>query len=568
MRKLQAFLRGLLLVATLCIVVVTVTLYIICNAITRRTYADMSREELQGSVQLGQVLLEDYLQGKIDEQELHETLNPRLDQGGVFFVLLDDQGAVLEHTEKAFAYLDENMRREMFLALESNDRVFAGQPETGDACFLMAVRHAGGTVIAGKPMMPYDSAVRGFRATLITYMVPVTLLMLGITMALSMYMGRPANEIVNAVQRLSEGEDVHVSEKLPMEMDKAGRAFNRIARTMRKAKGDLKYERNTFALVLAGLNEGVIAVSEDGAILHENKAAIRLLGGRESSSYSRLHAELFRSLEETVPALRLKVKDATLLAVFSPLPDREEGKRGAIAMIRDITEQERLETTRRDYVANISHELRTPLASMRGIAEGLRDGLVEEENKQRYYDMIVTEVHRLSRLVNDLLELSHLQASASAFEMEKVDPAETLYELMDRTGRLAKEKGLDLKLCLPEKEEAVRTNEDRLQQVMTILLDNAIKYTAPGGNVTLGARNTPGGVRFFVKDTGIGMEEHTVLHAFERFYQADPSHGAKGSGLGLSIAKEILQKMNIKIRVESEPGKGSEFYFTVPVWEK
>lgn len=565
MRKLQAFLRGLMLVATLCIVVVTVTLYIICNVITNRTYADMSREELLGNVQLGQALLDDYQQGKIDDAELHEALNPRLGQGGVFFVLLDKAGAVLEHTESAFAYLDESTRQEMSLALEANDYVFAGLPETGDTCFLMAARHESGTVIAGKPMLPYDSAVRGFRATLITYMVPVTLVMLAITVALSMYMGRPANEIVNAVQRLSEGEDVHVSESLPMEMDKAGRAFNRIARTMRKAKGDLKYERNTFALVLAGLNEGVIAVNEDGAILHENKAALKLLGGRESSGYAQVHAELFRSLEETAPALRLKAGDATLLAVFSPLPVHEEGKRGAIAMIRDITEQERLEATRRDYVANISHELRTPLASMRGIAEGLRDGLVEEENKQRYYDMIVTEVHRLSRLVNDLLELSHLQASASAFEMEKVDAAETLYELMDRTERLAKEKGLEMTLEAPGEETYVRTNEDRLQQVLTILLDNAIKYTPAGGKITLGAQSMPDGVRFFVRDSGVGMDAYTVRHAFERFYQADPSHGAKGSGLGLSIAKEILQKMNIKIRVDSEIGKGSEFYFTVPL---
>ncbi|MBR5230772.1 MAG: hypothetical protein IKW00_00805 [Clostridia bacterium] len=567
MRKLQAFLRGLMLVATLCIVVVTVTLYIICNAIIRRSYADMSREELLGSVRMGQELLSEYREGKIDLAQLHEEINPRFRHDDVFFLLTDENGTVLDRTDHAVSYLNEERLAQLVKQLETADTVFDGQPETGDTCFLMAARHAQGMVIAGKPMLPYDSAVRGFRATLITYMVPVMLVMLGITMALSMYMGRPANEIVNAVQRLSEGEDVHVSESLPMEMDKAGRAFNRIARTMRKAKGDLKYERNTFALVLAGLNEGVIAVSEDGAVLHENKAAIKLLGGRESKSYAQLHAELFRSLEERTPALRLKVGDATLLAVFSPLPVREEGKRGAIAMIRDITEQERLEITRRDYVANISHELRTPLASMRGIAEGLRDGLVEEKDKQRYYEMIVTEVHRLSRLVNDLLELSHLQASSSAFEMEKVDPAETLYELMDRTERLAGEKGLEMKMELPEKAVKVKTNEDRLQQVLTILLDNAIKYTPAGGNVTLGARNVPEGVRFFVRDSGVGMDEYTVRHAFERFYQADPSHGAKGSGLGLSIAKEILQKMNIKIRVDSEPGKGSEFYFTVPVWE-
>jgi len=565
MRKLQAFLRGLMLLATLCIVVVTVALYFISSAITRNTYADLSREELHNNVQMGQELLDSYCSGDLSLEELQAALNPRIDPDGVFFLLTDAQQNTLAHTVHGEIYLDAPMLEKLLNQLDETDYVFAGELETGDTCFLLAMRQDRGIVIAGKPMMPYDSAVRGFRSTLISYMVPVTLLLLFITLALSMYMGRPANEIVDAVQRLSEGEDVHVSESLPMEMDKAGRAFNRIARMIRKSTRDLTYERDTFALVLAGLSEGVIAINEEGAVLHENKAALRLLGGRDSDAYAHVQSSLFHSLGEIAPDLRLQVGDARLQVIFSPLPAREMERRGAIAMIHDITEQERLESTRRDYVANISHELRTPLASMRGIAEGLRDGLVEESEKQRYYEMIVGEVRRLTRLVNDLLELSRLQAASSAFEMEKVDAVETLYELHDRTQRLAQEKGLTLKLHLPSSEPQIRTNEDRLQQVLTILLDNAIKYTPEGGSIILGAENAPQGMRFFVRDTGIGMNEYAVRHAFERFYQADPSHGGKGSGLGLSIAREILQKMDIKISVVSAPGWGSEFHFTVPL---
>lgn len=567
MRKLQAFLRGLMLVATLCIVVVTVTLYVISNAITRNTYVDMSREELQNNVLMAQELLSSYDRGEMSQEELNAALNPQLNPDGVFFLLADKEENILSYTAQGEEYLDETNLKRLVISLQEDDYAFIGELETGDTCFLLAMRQDEGIVVAGKPMMPYDSAVRDFRSSLISYMVPVTLLMLVITVALSMYMGKPASLIVNAVQRLSEGEDVHVSESLPMEMDKAGRAFNRIAGMMRKSMRDLTYERDTFALVLSGLSEGVIAINEEGDVLHENKAALKLLGGRDGDAYAQVHSSLFHSLGEMAPDLRLQMADATLLVVFSPLPVREMEKRGAIAMIRDITEQERLESTRRDYVANISHELRTPLASMRGIAEGLRDGLVEESEKQRYYEMIVGEVRRLTRLVNDLLELSSLQAASSAFEMERVDPVETLYELMDRTEGLAREKGLELKLYLPSENRDVLTNEDRLQQVLTILLDNAIKYTGQG-SITLGVENSPEGMRFFVRDTGIGMNEYAIRHAFERFYQADPSHGAKGSGLGLSIAKEILQKMNVKIRVVSAPGWGSEFHFTVPLYEK
>lgn len=567
MRKLQAFLRGLMLVATLCIVVVTVVLYIISNAITRNTYVDMSREELLGNVQMAQTLLQEYTAGKMTQAELEAVLNPQINPDGAFFLLTDAQENILAYTAHGEEYLNADMVQKLMDRLAKADYVFVGELETGDTCFLLAVRQDYGVVIAGKPMLPYDSAVRDFRSTLISYMVPVTILMLIITLALSMYMGRPANEIVDAVQRLSEGEDVHVSESLPMEMDKAGRAFNRIARMMRKSMRDLTYERDTFALVLSGLNEGVIAINEEGAVLHENKAALKLLGGHDSDAYARVQKSLFHSLGEIATDLRLQVGDAMLLVVFSPLPAREMEKRGAIAMIRDITEQERLETTRRDYVANISHELRTPLASMRGIAEGLRDGLVDETEKQRYYEMIVAEVQRLTRLVNDLLELSRLQAASSAFEMERVDPVETLYELHDRTQGLAREKGLEMKLHLPKENDDVYTNEDRLQQVLTILLDNAIKYTKTG-SITLGAENAPQGMRFFVRDTGVGMSDETVRHAFERFYQADPSHGAKGSGLGLSIAQEIMQKMHVKIGVVSATGWGSEFHFTLPLYQK
>ena len=221
-------------------------------------------------------------------------------------------------------------------------------------------------------------------------------------------------------------------------------------------------------------------------------------------------------------------------------------------------------------MANISHELRTPLASMRGLAEGLRDGMVtEEKDRQRYYSIIVNEVTRLSRLVNDLLELSSLQSNPAAFEMETVDPNELIYELHDRNGSLFVEKGLAFVRSLPEEPlPDVWSNEDRLAQVLTIFLDNARKYTPAGGTVTLGAEKTPGGVGFFVRDTGIGMDEETRRMAFERFHQAERSRSDKGSGLGLSIAKEILQKMDVAIRLESQLGQGSEFSFVINEKEK
>ena len=162
------------------------------------------------------------------------------------------------------------------------------------------------------------------------------------------------------------------------------------------------------------------------------------------------------------------------------------------------------------------------------------------------------------------MELSSLQSNPAAFETEQIDPVETLYELYDRTKRLTESKGVRLTLTVPEYDVApVITNEDRLQQVLTILLDNAIKFTPAGGQITLGLEATNRGARFFVRDTGVGMDAETRRHCFDRFHQGDKSHRASGSGLGLAIAREIMTRLGARLTVHSELGEGSEFSFTL-----
>ena len=158
-----------------------------------------------------------------------------------------------------------------------------------------------------------------------------------------------------------------------------------------------------------------------------------------------------------------------------------------------------------------------------------------------------------------------MQSNPAAFEEETVDPNELIYDLHDRNDSLFIQKGLAFSRSLPQDPlPNIRSNEDRLSQALTIFLDNARKYTPTGGAVTIGAEKTPQGVRFFVRDTGIGMDDETKELAFERFHQAERGRSDKGSGLGLAIAREVLQKMGIVIQVKSQLGKGSEFSFTIP----
>ena len=305
--------------------------------------------------------------------------------------------------------------------------------------------------VALKPLTEVNVAEGIFRSLMLQYALLGLAFMAVALLLLALRIMAPVDTLVEAARSLSEGGAIEISEKLPVELRPLGRAFNQMSRRLSRSMRELTNERDTLSQVLDSLDEGVLAVDAAGDILRENQAVAGLLDGRGSSYYAQVLAGLRSAAQEDA---LLQIGQRTVLADFRPLASGD----GALAVLRDVTEHERLERTRRDYVANISHELRTPLSSMRGITEGLRDGLVTaEEDRQRYYELLLSEVKRLSRLVNDLLELSNLQSSPASFSLEEVDALETLYELYDRTQTLARQKGVARRLEAPETLPMVET---------------------------------------------------------------------------------------------------------------
>jgi len=557
MGKLRRYTRTMMAILLVYMVIVVGALYFVSGALARETTRTLAAGEAARSVQAAAALLE---RAGADTGLLREAVNPVINPSDVFLIILDAQGGVLALSDGAAAYADGDALAALTARLREEE--LTQLPASGNVLWA-GLRTEAGTVLAGKTLEASNRAAFSFRALLRTYALSALGLTVVALFLLAWRIMQPVDTLVSAAQRMSDGELVEINEKLPVELRPLGRAFNRMSHRLSRSMGELTYERDTLSRVLESLDEGVLAVDRAGDILRENQAAARLLGGQNTAEYARVLSLLRKTgVQED---LLLQAGERTVLAVFRPLA----AGAGALAVLRDVTEHERLERTRREYVANISHELRTPLSSMRGITEGLRDGLVaSEEERRRYYELLLGEVKRLSRLVNDLLELSNLQSSPAAFSIEPVDPLETLYELHGRTRTLAREKGVELALEAPETLPEVLTNEDRLQQVLTILLDNAIKFTPAGGTVTLSALQEARYVRFSVRDTGIGMDEYTQRHAFDRFHQADASRGAKGSGLGLAIAREVMQRLGTRIVVRSKPGEGSEFSFLIRVAEE
>lgn len=237
----------------------------------------------------------------------------------------------------------------------------------------------------------------------------------------------------------------------------------------------------------------------------------------------------------------------------------------AIRLESSESQSKLLEQTRRDYVANVTHELKTPVTSIRAMAEILKDGsLVDKVDKDKYYSMILRESIRLESLIKDMLELSRLQSGKESLEKSKARLDEILLQVIDEFKIISEDLDIDLIIeidfsDLPE----VYTNINRIAQVLVILLDNAFKYTADNGSVTLKVVRKEEYIKVSVCDTGVGVEEEDIPFIFDRFYKADKSHSSEGTGIGLSIAWEIMKNLDESIYYESSDKYQSIFNFTI-----
>ena len=357
-------------------------------------------------------------------------------------------------------------------------------------------------------------------------------------------------------------------------------SFNNMANKLSKSINELTNERNKLENIFNVISEGIMVFNRDGTVTFTNDtmAVIFAKVPRKNNFTERIQIVPFEEFWEDL-AVCMETGETKKNVVESPnyayeytiVPrfDADDSNVciGATGFFRDITEEHKLDMTRRDYVANISHELRTPLQTLRGLIEPLADGMVKkDEDRMRYYDIILNETLRLSRLIDDMLELSKLQSGTLAFQMYPFDLNEVLSSIHARFTPVMKEAGIYFSVhSTTERLPTVNGNPDRVNQILVILLDNAKKYTPKGGSITITSdyNEEIGKVYISVADTGQGIHEYDINHIFERFFKADRARGKKGTGLGLSIAKELLTYMGEDITVESEYGKGTKFTFTL-----
>jgi len=337
----------------------------------------------------------------------------------------------------------------------------------------------------------------------------------------------------------------------------------------------LNSDNARLSTVLEQLTDGVIIVDVNGLIQFTNPAAQKLFEISDAPGHSvtevvRNHqlVDAWRRCQQTneIQSESVELPARHQFLQLIAIPDTHAS--GSLLLIQDLTRVRRLETVRRDFISNISHELRTPLASLKALTETLQNGALSDPDAgPRFLSRINAEVDALTQMAQELLDLSRIESGQVELILAPLAPKSLATSAADRMRMQAERAGLKLSIKCEDNLQNIRADKSRLEQVLVNLIHNAVKFTKPGGEIVIEAesREAVGGVRFAVRDSGVGIPAESLSRIFERFYRVDRSRTGSGTGLGLSISKHIIEAHGGKIWAESDEGLGSVFYFVIPL---
>lgn len=384
----------------------------------------------------------------------------------------------------------------------------------------------------------------------------------------------PLRKMREAVFEAARGKfDTKVPILTRDEIGELATAFNQMGRQLKFNMNALSQEKEQLASILSGMADGVITFNRDGTILVTNPPAERFLQhcyfeAEQTEEVPAGVMELFQLAvdTETEQTGEFTFQGRTWVIIVSPLYNQKY-IRGAVAVLRDMTEERQLDKLRKDFIANVSHELRTPIAMLQGYSEAIVDDIAETtEEKKEMAQVIYDESLRMGRLVNELLDLARMEAGHIQLTYSEVDIDSYLQRIIRKFQVLAKEKEIHLTLERNLLYPTVDFDPDRIEQVLTNLIDNAFRHTPAGGEIVIMAHTDEKTVTVEVRDSGAGIGEEDLPFVFERFYKADKARtrGRSGTGLGLSIAKNIIEGHRGHISVQSKVEQGTTFIFQLP----
>ncbi len=509
---------------------------------------------------------------------------------GASATIIDVTGRVLAASESNPASMENQAQRKEFAAaLAGNIGTDERRSATLGIPFLyVAAPVSGGAVRLAYPLSDVE-AISGkvFRGLAISSALAF-LVALVVAAVAATWTARRLERIVDIAGRIAEGDlRARVDAPSQDEIGRVATAIGATARHLERTFAAVRSSQYQLETLLNSMQDAVIAVSADGLVQWANQPMDRLVPRR-----TRLQAPVVETIRDpdflaavksATEAREVKTARATSIipgrafdVTAAPLPDG-----GAVAVLRDLTETERVEKTRRDFIANVSHELRTPLTSIQGYSETLLDNSSENGAPTReFIEIIRKNATRMSRLTEDLLTLARVESGETRFDIEPVLPNELLHDAEESFREIARTHGIDLQIEELQAQAiharsggqstqtltAVLADREAIHQTFANLIDNALKYGASGGRIVLGARPVPQAVEFYVRDFGAGIPSQHLPRLFERFYRIDKARSREsgGTGLGLAIVKHIVRAHRGSIHAESELNHGSMFVFTLP----
>jgi len=523
---------------------------------------------------------------RVESDRAHSLTNIAAQEAqaaGARATVIDASGKVLADSESNPANLENQATvQEFAAALAGKTGSDERRSSTLGVPFLyVAVPVSGGAVRFAYPLSDVEAA----HAQVHRKMLWASVLALAIASlaagAVSVWTARRLQRIVDVASSIAEGNlKARVDDTSLDEISRVAAAIDKSAGDVERSFAAIRSSQRQLETLLNSMQDAVIAISADGLVQWANQAMDRLVFQR-----TRLNAPMVETIRDpdflaTVKAATTtkKVKTARATSIVpgrafdvtaAPLPDG-----GAVAVLRDLTETERVEKTRRDFIANVSHELRTPLTSIQGYSETLLDTTPDNTAPNReFLEIIRKNASRMAHLTEDLLTLARVESGETRFDAEPVPPVELLHDAEENFREIARSQGVDLHIqdsqdgnAAPETLPVVLADREAIHQVFSNLIDNAMKYGRSGSRIVLGARPTQRGVEFYVQDFGAGIPSEHLPRLFERFYRVDKARSREsgGTGLGLAIAKHIVLAHGGSIRADSELAHGSTFLFTLP----
>jgi len=388
---------------------------------------------------------------------------------------------------------------------------------------------------------------------------------------------QPLRKLAKNVNLIREGNThIDLSSNRHDEIGQLSHSIAEVADQLNIQVEDFREERGKLEAVLRHMTDAVLIVDLDGQVSLINPAAERLFNISQEQALNSSLVEVVRqfqlvdlwkasveTVKQQVSTIETSPDRLFVQAIATPLESSLPGS--TLLVFQDLTRVRRLETIRQDFISNVSHELRTPLASLKALVETLQGGAIDEPPAAaRFLHRMEVEIDNLTQTVQELLELSRIESGRVPFAKKPAAPLELITNAIERMQHQAERNGLTIEIEESGTGPEVLADAARIESVLVNLLHNAIKFTEPGGKITVRTWAEAENVIFSVMDTGVGIAPQDLSRIFERFYKADQSRSGGGTGLGLSIARHIVEAHKGKIWAKSMPGEGSTFYFSLP----